>query len=58
MYKLQTKNWDPLVQWFCDNYEVNLIKTQSIEAPTVPLETKAILTRHLMSHNYSAVCGR
>ncbi|KAK9300804.1 hypothetical protein QLX08_006656 [Tetragonisca angustula] len=57
LYKLQTKNWDPLVQWFCDNYEVNLIKTQSIEAPTVPLETKAILTRHLMSHNYSAVCG-
>ncbi|KAK1120828.1 hypothetical protein K0M31_011031 [Melipona bicolor] len=57
LYKLQTENWDPLVQWFCDNYGVNLIKTQSIKAPTVPLETKAILTRHLMSHNYSAVCG-
>ncbi|XP_076237498.1 ATP synthase mitochondrial F1 complex assembly factor 2 homolog l(2)k14505 isoform X1 [Calliopsis andreniformis] len=57
LYKLQTENWDPLVQWFCDNYSVNLTKTKSIETPTVPIETKAVLIRHLMSYNCSAVHG-
>lgn len=57
LYKIQTENWDPLVQWFCDKYGVNLVKTQSIEAPTVSSETKTVLTRHLMSYNYSAVYG-
>ncbi|CAK9816165.1 ATP synthase mitochondrial F1 complex assembly factor 2 [Anthophora quadrimaculata] len=57
LYKLQTTNWDPLVQWFCDNYTVNIMKTQSIQAPTVPPETKAVLIRHLMSYNYNAVHG-
>ncbi|XP_016914011.1 ATP synthase mitochondrial F1 complex assembly factor 2 [Apis cerana] len=57
LHKLQTENWDPLVQWFCDNYRVNMIKTQSIVAPTISSKTKLILTRHLMSYNYSAVYG-
>ncbi|CAL7951648.1 unnamed protein product [Xylocopa violacea] len=57
LYKLQIKNWDPLVQWFCDNYGVDIVKTQSIEAPTVSSETKITLTRHLMSYNHSAVFG-
>lgn len=57
LYKLQIKNWDPLVQWFCDNYGVDMVKTQSINAPTVSPETKAKLTRHLMSYNQSAVYG-
>nr|XP_012134815.1 PREDICTED: ATP synthase mitochondrial F1 complex assembly factor 2 isoform X2 [Megachile rotundata] len=55
LYKLQIENWDPLVQWFCDNYNVNMIKTQSIQAPTISQETKHILTRHLMSYNFNAV---
>ncbi|XP_029056163.1 ATP synthase mitochondrial F1 complex assembly factor 2 isoform X1 [Osmia bicornis bicornis] len=57
LYKLQIKHWDPLVQWFCDNYGVNMTKTQSIQAPAVSEETKKILTRHLMSYNYNAVYG-
>ncbi|OAD59830.1 ATP synthase mitochondrial F1 complex assembly factor 2, partial [Eufriesea mexicana] len=57
LYKIQTENWDPLVQWFCDNYGVNMIKTQSIEIPIVSLETKEVLTKQLMSYNYSAVYG-
>ncbi|XP_076687131.1 ATP synthase mitochondrial F1 complex assembly factor 2 homolog l(2)k14505 [Andrena cerasifolii] len=55
--KLQSDKWDPLVQWFCDNYRVNLMKTKSINAPAVSPETKAVLIRHLMSYSYSAVHG-
>ncbi|KAI4502898.1 hypothetical protein M0802_001942 [Mischocyttarus mexicanus] len=29
LYKLQVEKWDPLVQWFCDHYKVNIVKTQS-----------------------------
>ncbi|XP_031825850.1 ATP synthase mitochondrial F1 complex assembly factor 2 homolog l(2)k14505 [Nomia melanderi] len=57
LYKLQIEKWDPLVQWFCDNYGVDIIKTTSIEAPTVPIETKATLLKYLMSYNFSAVHG-
>ncbi|XP_076377744.1 ATP synthase mitochondrial F1 complex assembly factor 2 homolog l(2)k14505 [Megalopta genalis] len=57
LYKLQVEKWDPLVQWFCDNYGVDIIKTKTIEAPTVSTETKAILLRHLMSYDHSAVYG-
>lgn len=35
-----------------------MIKTQSIVAPTISSKTKLILTRHLMSYNYSAVYGK
>ncbi|XP_043249527.1 ATP synthase mitochondrial F1 complex assembly factor 2 [Colletes gigas] len=57
LYKLQTEQWDPLVQWFCDNYSVNMVKTQSIEAPVISSETKAILLRHLLSYSCGAVNG-
>lgn len=57
LYKLQTEKWDPLVQWFCDNYSVNMEKTRSIEAPKISAKTKTVLSRHLMSYNYGAVHG-
>lgn len=57
LYKLQSEHWDPLIQWFCEHYAVNLVKTISIETPDVPIETKATLTKHLMSYNYSAING-
>ncbi|XP_024946870.1 ATP synthase mitochondrial F1 complex assembly factor 2 isoform X2 [Cephus cinctus] len=55
--KLQMEKWDPLIQWFCDQYEIDIVKTNSIEAPVVPLQTKAVLTRHLSSYNFEAVQG-
>lgn len=55
---LQKKEWDPLVQWFCDHFRVNIVKTQSIESPIVPSETKSLLIRHLCSYNQHAVHGK
>ncbi|KAF7388168.1 ATP synthase mitochondrial F1 complex assembly factor 2 [Vespula maculifrons] len=57
LYKLQVEKWDPIVQWFCDHYKVNIVKTQSIDTPTVPIETKTVLTRHLSSYDFNAVHG-
>lgn len=57
LYKLQVEKWDPLVQWFCDHFQVNIVKTQSIDTPAVPIETKTVLMRHLLSYNYNAIHG-
>ncbi|KAL0099775.1 hypothetical protein PUN28_019888 [Cardiocondyla obscurior] len=57
LYQLQIKKWEPIVDWFCENYNVDIKRTQSIEAPTVSMETKAELTRHLLSHNFNSIYG-
>ncbi|XP_012227833.1 ATP synthase mitochondrial F1 complex assembly factor 2 isoform X2 [Linepithema humile] len=57
LYQLQVEKWEPIVCWFCKHYNVDIARTQSIEAPTVSMETKAALTRHLLSHNFSSIYG-
>lgn len=57
LYKLQVEKWEPIVRWFCEHYDVDIARTQSIAAPTVSMETKAALTRHLLSHNFNSIYG-
>lgn len=57
LYKLQSQKWDPIIQWFCDRYQVDITKTQSIKAPIIPLQTKITLMKYLLSYNYNAVQG-
>ncbi|TGZ33728.1 ATP synthase mitochondrial F1 complex assembly factor 2 [Temnothorax longispinosus] len=57
LYQLQVEKWEPIVRWFCEHYDIDIARTQSIEAPTVSMETKAALTKHLMSHNFNSIYG-
>lgn len=57
LYQLQVEKWEPIVCWFCEHYNVDITRTQSIEAPTVSTETKAALTKHLLSHNFNSIYG-
>ncbi|KAJ8681152.1 hypothetical protein QAD02_016939 [Eretmocerus hayati] len=57
LIKLQEEKWDPLIQWFCDRFQVDIIKTKSIDAPIVSQSTKDILTKHLLSYNDEAIFG-
>ncbi|XP_011880728.1 PREDICTED: ATP synthase mitochondrial F1 complex assembly factor 2 isoform X2 [Vollenhovia emeryi] len=57
LYQLQIEKWEPMVRWFCEHYNVDIARTQGIEAPTVSIETKAALTRHLLSHNFNSIYG-
>ncbi|XP_028045282.1 ATP synthase mitochondrial F1 complex assembly factor 2 isoform X2 [Monomorium pharaonis] len=57
LYQLQVEKWEPIVCWFCEHYDVDIARTQSIEAPTVSTETKAALTKHLLSHNFNSIYG-
>lgn len=57
LYSLQKNRWDPLIQWFCDRFQVDIIKTCSIEAPKITSDTKDIITKHLLSYNFEAIHG-
>jgi len=57
LYQLQVEKWEPIVLWFCKHYDIDIARTQSIETPTVSMETKAALTRHLLSHNFNSIYG-
>jgi len=57
LYKVQIEKWDPMIQWFCDRYQVDITKTQSISPPDVPHQTKATLIRHLASYSQAALQG-
>ncbi|RLU18489.1 hypothetical protein DMN91_008846 [Ooceraea biroi] len=57
LYSLQIEKWEPVVRWFCEHYEVDIARTRSIEAPAVSVETKAALTRHLLSRNFNSIYG-
>lgn len=57
LYRLQVEKWEPIVHWFCEHYDVDIASTQSIQMPTVPIETKATLTRQLLSHNFNSIYG-
>ncbi|XP_033227789.1 ATP synthase mitochondrial F1 complex assembly factor 2 [Belonocnema kinseyi] len=57
LYNLQVEKWDPLIQWFCDRFQLGITKTRSIEAPLVTTETKEIIRKHLMSYNFEAIHG-
>ncbi|KYM78051.1 PREDICTED: ATP synthase mitochondrial F1 complex assembly factor 2 [Atta cephalotes] len=57
LYQLQIEKWEPIVHWFCEDYNVEIMRTQSIQTPTVSIETKAALTRHLLSYNFNSIYG-
>ncbi|XP_043274448.1 ATP synthase mitochondrial F1 complex assembly factor 2 [Venturia canescens] len=57
LFNVQAQKWDPIIQWFCDRYQVDITKTQSISPPDVPMETKATIIRHMVSYSEAALQG-
>ncbi|KAF5273589.1 hypothetical protein FQR65_LT04587 [Abscondita terminalis] len=57
LYKLQVEEWDPVIQWFCDKFRVNLKKSRDMNAPIINTDTKSTISRHLLSYNFACVHG-
>ncbi|XP_057326463.1 ATP synthase mitochondrial F1 complex assembly factor 2 [Microplitis mediator] len=57
LFKLQKDKWDPMIQWFCDKYQVDIEKTTSISAPIIPSNTKETIVRHMASYDAAALHG-
>ncbi|KAF5281573.1 hypothetical protein FQA39_LY05108 [Lamprigera yunnana] len=57
LYKLQVEEWDPVIQWFCNRFQVDLQKSRSMNAPTINMDTKTTISKHLLSYNFDSVHG-
>ncbi|XP_044267643.1 ATP synthase mitochondrial F1 complex assembly factor 2 [Tribolium madens] len=57
LLELQEKEWDPVIDWFNKRFEVNIKKSQQMDAPPASEKDKATLSKHLLSHNFATICG-
>lgn len=57
LYKVQCRDWDPVINWFNDRYETNLTKSRDISAPAMPVDTKMNITKHLLSYDLTSMHG-
>lgn len=51
LYGVQTKEWDPLIQWFNERYSVDMAKNRDIQPVTVSSEIRMNIGKYLMSYN-------
>nr|XP_022914459.1 ATP synthase mitochondrial F1 complex assembly factor 2 [Onthophagus taurus] len=57
LYELQEKEWDPVIQWFCNKFKVDLQKSVVIEGPKISDETKQKISKYLLSYSQDAIFG-
>lgn len=57
LYRLQQKEWDPIIDWFNKRFETNVVKTRTISPPTISGDTKMKISKHILSYDFTAVHG-
>uniref|UniRef100_A0ABM5FC63 ATP synthase mitochondrial F1 complex assembly factor 2 n=1 Tax=Pogona vitticeps TaxID=103695 RepID=A0ABM5FC63_9SAUR len=55
--ELQKNEWDPVIKWAEDRYEVVIGSSTSIMGPNIPQRTKDVFVSHLASYNSWALQG-
>nr|CAD7571853.1 unnamed protein product [Timema californicum] len=55
--KLQAQEWQPILDWFCERYNVQIESSREITGPHISQETKSVLRKHLQSYSLWAVHG-
>lgn len=49
--KIQEEKWDPIVEWFMNEFDVDISVTPDIFATPVPEDAKEAITKHLSSYD-------
>lgn len=57
LYKVQCKDWDPVIAWFNHRYETDLKKSRDISSPVPASGTKMNITKHLLSYDLTSMHG-
>ncbi|XP_065315841.1 ATP synthase mitochondrial F1 complex assembly factor 2-like [Gordionus sp. m RMFG-2023] len=57
LYMLQSKLWDPLIDWFEKRFNVKVNSTVTLLNPITDSNSKERLTRHLFSHSFEVLTG-
>ncbi|XP_065582390.1 ATP synthase mitochondrial F1 complex assembly factor 2-like [Artemia franciscana] len=56
-HEMQSKEWDPLVDWFNCRFETSLEPCSDITGPVIRPEDREAIARHLLSHSLWTVQG-
>ncbi|KAM3917866.1 ATP synthase mitochondrial F1 complex assembly factor 2 [Leptodactylus fuscus] len=57
LVELQTNEWDPVLKWAENRYDVVIGSSTSIMGPVIPDKTKEVFHRHLASYNSWSLIG-
>ncbi|XP_044160663.1 ATP synthase mitochondrial F1 complex assembly factor 2 [Bufo gargarizans] len=57
LVELQTNEWDSVLKWAENRYDVEISSSTSIMGPVIPDHTKQVFHRHLASHNSWSLLG-
>jgi len=57
LHDLQINEWDPVIEWFNQRFEINLQKTMSITPPKVSDEDKMKVAKHFQSYSLETLHG-
>jgi len=57
LYKVQCRDWDPVIKWFNERYGTELKKCRDISSPVVAAGTKMNITKHLLSYDLTSMHG-
>ncbi|XP_056391259.1 ATP synthase mitochondrial F1 complex assembly factor 2 isoform X2 [Hyla sarda] len=57
LVELQTNEWDPILTWAEDRYNVLIGSSTSLMGPAIPDQTKEVFHRHLASYNSWSLIG-
>lgn len=55
---MQVREWDPILEWFNQRFQVNVQPSRDIGVPTISDEEKGKIQRHLLSYNDWAIHGK
>jgi len=55
---MQVQEWNPVLEWFNERFEVNLKPSRDIGVPSISNEEKGKIQRYLMSYNDWAIHGK
>ncbi|XP_069784383.1 ATP synthase mitochondrial F1 complex assembly factor 2 isoform X1 [Narcine bancroftii] len=57
LVELQKNEWDPVVEWIENRYNVIIGSSTNILGPNIPKESKETIKHHLSSYNFWALIG-
>ncbi|KAG1925570.1 TOM1-like protein [Pimephales promelas] len=57
LVELQTNEWEPVLNWIEQRYNVVIGSSSNIMGPQIPEETKATFRQHLQSYNFWSLTG-
>ncbi|KAM9837180.1 ATP synthase mitochondrial F1 complex assembly factor 2 [Aulostomus maculatus] len=57
LVELQNNEWDPVLHWIENRYNVTIGSSSSIMGPEIPEETKETFRQHLKSYNFWSLTG-